>query len=95
VQENGTLRRSCHIVRRPSTALAAQCDMGVGGRRGLVGITLNRAGARRTAKGRSAAVIADEKECLSGVVRIRTRLAHVFSNYFDTVPRGWHCIGEL
>ena len=53
--------------------------MCVRGRRNLVRIALNGSSARRAAKRRSATVVADEKECLGGIVRVRTWLAHELS----------------
>jgi hypothetical protein len=54
--------------------------MRVGRRWNLARIALDRSRAGRTAKGRSAAIVADEKKCLSRVVRIRTWLAHELSS---------------
>lgn len=78
----------CDIMRRPSATLATKCDVGVLRWGDLTGITLDRARAGRTAEGRSATIVADEKKSLSGIVSIRTRLAHGLSVYFNTAVRG-------
>src|SRR5688500_5032882 len=62
--------------------------MGVGRGRDLAGVALDGARARRTTKGRSATVVADEEKCLSGVVRIRTWLAHELSGYCSPAAGG-------
>jgi hypothetical protein len=82
VQQIAPLRRSGYVVCRPSAAFAAEGYVRVRRRWNLTGITLDGSGAGRTAEGRSAAIVANEKQCLSRVVRIRTWLAHELSNYF-------------
>ncbi|MBC7791932.1 MAG: hypothetical protein H7Z74_18455 [Anaerolineae bacterium] len=61
--------------------MAAQRHVGIGRGRNLAGVTLDRAGARRATEGRSATIVADEKKCLGGIVRVRTWLAHELSGY--------------
>jgi len=67
----------------------------IGGWWYLTRITLDRSRARRTAEGRSAAVIADEKKGLSRIVRIRTWLAHELSSWNNTALSGGRRIGDL
>ena len=55
--------------------------MRIGGRRNLARVALDRPGARGATKRRSSAVVADEEQGLSGIVRIRTWLAHELSSY--------------
>jgi hypothetical protein len=81
VQQTVPLGRSGDVVGRPSAALAAEGDVRIGGRRSLVRVALDRSGARRAAERGSCAVVTDEKKGLSGVVRIRTWLAHELSSY--------------
>jgi hypothetical protein len=81
VQQTVALGRPCDVVCRPSAALAAECHVRIEGRRNLARIALDRPGARRAAERRPSAVVADEKQCLSGIVRIRTWLAHELSSY--------------
>jgi hypothetical protein len=88
VQQTVTLSRPRDVVCRTSAALAAESHVRIWGRRNLVRIALDRSGARGAAERRSAAVVADEKKRLSGVVRIRTWLAHELSSYFETALRG-------
>jgi len=82
------LRGTCYIMRRPSATFASQRHVGVGRRRNLAGITLDRAGAGWTTEGRSGTVVTNEKKCLGGVVRIRTWLAHGLSGCCQPVVRG-------
>jgi hypothetical protein len=89
VQQTVTLRRPCDVVRRSSTALAAESHVRIRGWRNLVRITLDRSSARGAAEWSSTAVVADEKKSLSGVVRVRTWLAHELSSYLETALRGW------
>ena len=74
------LSRAGDVMGGSAAALAAQRNVGVGGRRYLSRIALDRSGARRTTERRPCAVVADEKQCLSGVVRVRTWLAHELSS---------------
>jgi len=94
VQQAGVLCRSGDVMGRSTAALAAERDVRVRGWRYLTGITLDRPRAGGAAQWRSATIVADEKEGLSGVVRIRTWLAHEFSSYFDAALRGRRCMGE-
>ena len=82
MQQIALLRRSGHVMRRSPTTFTTEGHVGVGGRRNLPWITLDRSGARRTAQWRSVTIVADEKECLSRIVRIRTWLAHELSSCF-------------
>jgi hypothetical protein len=82
VQQSELLRRSSDVVRRSPAALAPEGHVGVRRRWNLAGITLDRARAGRTAEGRSTSIVADEEECLGGIVRIRTWLAHMVSYCF-------------
>lgn len=91
--QQSVLRRSGYVMRGPSTAFAAERDVGVGGRRNLPGITLDRSGARGAAKRRSVTIVADEKKGLSGIVRVRTWLAHELSSCF-TALHGWRRLGD-
>ncbi len=95
MQETDLLRRSSDVMRGTTAALAPKGDMGVARRWDLVGIALDRSRAGRATQRRSAPIIADEKECLGGVVRVWTWLAHVLSSYFDAALRGNRCMGEL
>lgn len=84
MQQAEPLRRSRDVVRRSSAALAAQGDVRVWRGRYLVRIPFDRARAGRTAQRRTSPIVADEEECLGGIVRIRTWLAHyMVSNCFD------------
>ena len=80
MQQFAPLRRSGYIVCRSSAAFAAERHVCVERRRNLARIPLDRPGAGRTAEGRSAAIVADEKKGLSRIVRIRTWLAHEVSS---------------
>ena len=81
MQETGCGSRGAGDVVRGATAvLAAKRDVGVARRRNLVWIALDGAGAGWAAEGRSASVVTDKEECLSGVVRVRTWLAHELSS---------------
>jgi hypothetical protein len=80
VQQAVSLCRSRDIVGGSAAALTAQSDVRVGRRRHLAGITLDRSGARRTAEWRSSAIVADEEQGLSRIVRVRTWLAHELSS---------------
>ena len=93
MQQTAPLRRSGHVVSRSSAALAAERYVDVGGRWNLPGITLDRSGTGRTAEGRSAAIVADEKKGLSRIVRIRTWLAHEVSSGLHAALRGGRRIG--
>ena len=87
------LRRSSHVMGGSPTAFAPQRHVRVGRRGNLPGITFDRPGARRAAERRSVAIVADEKKGLSGVVRVRTWLAHELSSCF-TALRGWRRLGD-
>lgn len=63
--------------------------MRVGRRRNLARIALDRSGARGTTQWRPVTVVADEEKRLSGVVRIRTWLAHELSVDNHTTLPGW------
>jgi hypothetical protein len=89
VQATVALGRSGNVVRRPSTAFATKRDVGIRRRGNLSRIALDRSGAGWATQGRSATVIADEEQCLGGVVRIRTWLAHEGSSYLDAALHGW------
>ncbi len=54
----------------------------------LARVALDRAGAGGAAEWRSATIVADEKQGLGRVVRIRTWLAHELSGYFNTAVCG-------
>ena len=81
MQQTVTLGRACDIVRRTSAALAAESHVCIAWRRNLVRVALNRSSARGTAEWRSSTIVADEEKRLSGIVRIRTWLAHELSSY--------------
>ena len=83
-----SLRGSRDVVRRATAILAAERNVCEWGRRNLSRIALDGTGAGRTTEGRSAAVIANEEQCLSGVVRVRTWLAHELSSCNNTALRG-------
>ena len=76
-----SLSRPRDIVSRTSAAFAAEGHVCIGRRRDLVRIALDRSSARRAAERRSMAIVADEEQGLSGIVRIRTWLAHELSSY--------------
>lgn len=80
MQEAVGLRCPGDVVCRSTAALAAQSHVGVRRWRYLSRVTLDRSGARRTTERRSAAVVADEKKGLGGIVRVRTWLAHELSS---------------
>jgi hypothetical protein len=62
--------------------------MGIGGWGNLAWITFDRPGARGAAQWRTVSVVADQEKGLSGIVRVRTWLAHELSSYFDTALPG-------
>jgi hypothetical protein len=93
VQQTVGLSCSRDIVGGSPAALTAQGDVAVWRWRDLARVALDRARARRAAERRSVAVVADEEQGLSGVVRVRTWLAHELSSYFDTALTGWRRIG--
>ena len=82
MQQTASLRRSGYVVCRPSAAFAAERHVSVRWRRNLAGIPLDRPGARRAAQWGSVTIVADEKKGLSGIVRVRTWLAHELSSGF-------------
>lgn len=82
MQQAVLLRRSGHVMRGSPTAFAPERHVGVGRRRNLPGITLDRSGARGAAQWRAVPIVADEKKGLSGIVRVRTWLAHELSSFF-------------
>ena len=88
MQQNAPLRRSGYVVCRSSAALAAERHVCIRRRWNLAGIPLDRPGAGRTAEGRSAAIVADEKKGLGGIVCIRTWLAHEVSSGLHAALRG-------
>lgn len=81
MQQTMTLGRACDIVRRTPAALAAESHVRIGWRRNLVRVALDRSSARRAAEWRSVAVVANQKQGLGGIVRVRTWLAHELSSY--------------
>jgi hypothetical protein len=95
VQETGLLCRSSDVMRGAPAALAPEGDVRVGRRWDLARVALDRSGAGRATQRRSTPIVADEKKCLGGIVRVWTWLAHVLSSYFDAAVRGNRCMGEL
>ena len=95
MQQFAPLRRSGYIVCRSSAAFAAERHVRVGRRRNLMGIPLDRSRAGGTAEGRSAAIVADQKQSLSRIVRIRTWLAHEVSSVLHAALRGVRRIGDI
>ena len=94
MQQTVLLCRSGHVVCRSPAAFAPERHVRIGRRWNLAGIALDRPGARRAAQWRSVAIVADEKKGLSGIVRVRTWLAHELSSYFNAALRGWRRIGD-
>ena len=82
------LRCPCDVVCRSPAGLTAKGDVGIRRRGYLLRVALDGARARRTAERSSTSVLADQKKSLSRVVRIRTRLAHEISSYFDAALHG-------
>ena len=74
------LRCPGDVVRCPTAVLAAQRDVRIERWGYLSWIPFDRSGAGGTTERRSAAVVADEKKGLSGIVRVRTWLAHELSS---------------
>ena len=93
MQQIAPLRRTSYVVCRSSAAFAAESHVCVWRRGNLAGVPLDRSGTGRTAEGRSAAIVANEKKGLSRIVRIRTRLAHEVSSVLHAALRGGRRIG--
>jgi hypothetical protein len=80
VQQPVGLRRAGDVMRCSAAALAPQRDVGVLRGRYLSRVALNGSRAGRTTQRRTATVVADEEKGLSGIVRVRTWLAHELSS---------------
>jgi hypothetical protein len=80
VQQAVRLSRAGYVMRSPAAAFAPQGDVGElrWGYHSRVALNGSRAG--RTTERGSAAVVADEEKGLSGIVRVRTWLAHELSS---------------
>jgi len=79
-------------MRGATAVLAPKGHVGVGRRRHLARVALDYAGAGWTAERRSAAVVTDKEQCLSGIVRVRTWLAHELSSCNNAALLGWRRI---
>ena len=80
MQRGVGLRCPGDVMSCATAAFTTQSHVRVGRWGYLSRITLDRPGTGGTTERRSAAVVADEKKCLSGIVRVRTWLAHELSS---------------
>lgn len=80
MQQAVRLSRAGYVMRGPAAAFAPQGDVGELWRRHLSRVAFDRSGAGGTTERRSATVVADEEKGLSGIVRVRTWLAHELSS---------------
>ena len=81
MQQPARLRRAGDVMRCPAAAFALQSYVRKLRGRHLSRVALNGSGAGGATERGSAAVVADEEKGLSGIVRVRTWLAHELSSW--------------